>query len=151
MSVFVLVSGSLWKNPEQRSSSKTGKIFTSASIRTSSADNSAADFWNLLVFGDTAQAALMRLGEGDKLSVQGTFKVEIFNGKISRTIFVDHILPLRAPPKERKPKSPPAGSNAADEIVKQSIVPDATPAKEPTAGGPAFFDDDIPFIMEWRG
>ncbi len=105
MSVAILVSGSLFKNPEQRSSSKTGKLFTTASIRTASADNTAADFWNLLVFGDTAQADLMRLTEGDKLAVQGSCKIELFNGKISRTVFVDHILPLRAPPREKKPKA----------------------------------------------
>jgi hypothetical protein len=138
MSVFVLVSGSLWKNPEQRSSSKTGKTYATASIRTSSADNSAADFWNLLVFSETVQAELMRLTEGEKLSVQGTCKIELFNGKISRTVFVDHILPLRAPPKEKKPKAAKAPASQD-----QPTTTNATP--ETATGGPAFFDDDIPF------
>jgi len=84
----------------------------------------------------------VNLKEG-KLAVQGSLRLEIYNGKISRTIFVDAILPLRAAPKERKPKSPPAGSKAADALAKQSILPDATP--ETAAGGPAFFNDDIPF------
>ncbi|WMT77466.1 single-stranded DNA-binding protein [Bradyrhizobium sp. Ash2021] len=142
MSVHILISGALFKNPELKTS-KTGKTYATASIRTASADNNAADFWNLLVFGDTAQAELMRLGEGDKLSAQGSVKLEIYNGKISRTVFVDHVLALRAPPKERKPKAPPAGSKAGDEIAKRSILPDATP--ETAAGGPAFFNDDVPF------
>jgi single-stranded DNA-binding protein len=123
MTAFVLISGSLWKNPEQRISSKTGKAFVTASIRTSSADNAPADFWNLLIFSETVAAELMRLTEGDKLAVQGSVKLEIYNNKISRTVFVDAILPLRAPPRERKPKAPPVGSKAADAIVKQSIVP----------------------------
>jgi single-stranded DNA-binding protein len=105
MTAFVLVSGSLWKNPEQRTSSKTGKLFTTASIRTSSADNAPADFWNLLIFSETVQSELMRLNEGDKVAVQGSLKLEIYNGKISRSVFVDAILPLRAPPREKKPKA----------------------------------------------
>ncbi len=75
--------------------------------------------------------------------MQGSVKLEIYNGKISRTVFVDAILALRAPPREKKPKASPAGSKAADALAKQSILPDATP--ETAAGGPAFFSDDIPF------
>jgi hypothetical protein len=139
MTVSILVSGSLWKNPEQRSSSKTGKIFTSASIRTSSADGTAADFWNLLVFSETVQAELLRLSEGDKLSAQGSLKLEFYNGKISRTVFVDAILPLRAPPREKKPKA----AKPAPTSQEQSTTTDATP--DTAAGSPAFFNDDIPF------
>ena len=141
MSVHILVSGSLFKNPELKTS-KSGKTYATASIRTASADT-AADFWNLLVFSETVQTELMRLTDGEKLAVQGSVKLEIYNGKISRTVFVDSVLALRAPPRERKAKAPPAGSKAADALAKQSILPDATP--ETAAGGPAFFDDDIPF------
>jgi single-stranded DNA-binding protein len=103
MSVHILVSGSLFKNPEQKTSSKTGKTYATASIRTASADNiTTSDFWNLLVFSETVTAELMRLTEGDKLAVQGSLKLEIYNGKISRSVFVDAILPLR---RERKPKA----------------------------------------------
>src|SRR5258708_20849547 len=104
MSVHILVSGALFKNPEIKIS-RSGKTYATASIRTSSADNAAADFWNLLIFSETVSAELMQLTEGDKLSAQGSLKLEIYNGKISRTVFVDHILPLRAPPREKKPKA----------------------------------------------
>jgi hypothetical protein len=134
MSVFVLVSGSLWKNPEQRSSSKTGKLFTTASIRTSSADNAAADFWNLLIFSETVAAELMRLSEGDKLAAQGSLKLEIYNGKISRSVFVDAILPLRAPPREKKPKK--AAAPEERPLERANIVP-STASPD--------LDDDIPF------
>jgi single-stranded DNA-binding protein len=143
MSIHVLVSGSLFKNPEIKTS-RSGKTYATASIRTASAENSAADFWNLLVFSTSVQEELCRLNEGDKLSVQGSLKLEIYNGKISRSVFVDAILPLRAPLREKKPKAPP-GSKAADALAKQSIMPDATPEKETAAGGPAFFSDTIPF------
>jgi hypothetical protein len=104
MTVAVLVSGSLFKNPEIKIS-RSGKTYASASIRTASADNATADFWNLLVFSETVQTELMRLTEGEKLAAQGSLKLEIFNGKISRTVFVDAILPLRAAPREKKPKA----------------------------------------------
>jgi hypothetical protein len=127
MTVFVLVSGSLFKNPEIKIS-RSGKSYATASIRTASADNTASDFWNLLVFSETVQAELMRLGEGEKLAAQGSLKLEIYNGKISRTVFVDHILPLRAAPRSKTKAAKPAASQ-----------------EETTEGGPAFFSDDIPF------
>jgi single-stranded DNA-binding protein len=143
MSVHILVSGSLWKNPEQRSSSKTGKIFTTASIRTSSADNTPADFWNLLVFSETVQAELMRLTEGEKLAVQGSCKIELFNGKISRTVFVDAILPLRAPPREKKPPKA-AKAPTSQDLAAQSIIPPSGESSTDKAAS-SFYDDDIPF------
>jgi single-stranded DNA-binding protein len=136
MSVAVLISGSLFKNPELKTS-KAGKTYATTSIRTSSADNSAADFWNLLVFSETVAAELMRLSEGDKLAAQGSLKLEIYNGKINRTVFVDAILPLRAPPREKKPRA---------------AKPAPTSSQSSTESAPSsFYDDDIPFLMEWRG
>jgi single-stranded DNA-binding protein len=139
MSVFVLVSGALFKNPEMKTS-KSGKTYATASIRTASADNTAADFWNLLVFSETVAAELMRLSEGDKLAAQGSLKLEIYNNKISRTVFVDAILALRAPPREKKPKAAKPAPTAQGH-AEQSIIP---PASSPT------FDDDIPFAPEFR-
>src|ERR1700730_15089691 len=138
MTVAVLVSGSLFKNPELKTS-KSGKTYATASIRTASADNTAADFWNLLVFSETVAAEVMRLSEGDKLAVQGSVKLQIYNGKISRTVFVDHVLALRAPPREKKPK-------AAQAPTSQETTTTTTDATSETAAGePAFFNDDIPF------
>jgi len=58
----------------------------------------------------------MRLGEGDKVSLQGSLKLEVYtskNGehKISRTLFADHVLALRQPQRQRTPKAAPAGAN----------------------------------------
>jgi single-stranded DNA-binding protein len=139
MSVHILVSGALFKNPEIKIS-RSGKTYATASIRTSSADNAAADFWNLLIFSETVSAELMQLTEGDKLSAQGSLKLEIYNGKISRTVFVDHILPLRAPPREKKPKAAKPAPSSQD-LAEQSVIP---PASAPT------FDDGIPFAPEFR-
>jgi len=54
------------------------------------------------------------------------------------TIFVDHVMALRQPPKERKPKAPPAGSKAADANRRDTGERDCR-------GGPAFFSDDNSF------
>jgi single-stranded DNA-binding protein len=139
MSTFVLVSGTLFKTPEERTSSKTGRVFVSATLKVGG-DSGNAEFWSISAFSESAQAELLRLSAGDALSAQGKAKFEIYTSntgtaKISRSIFADAILPLRAPPKERKAKAPPAGSKAADAIVKQSIVP---PSGE-------FYDEEIPF------
>jgi single-stranded DNA-binding protein len=128
MSVAVLISGSLFKMPEQRTG-KSGRPYVSTTIKTTSTDNSGSDFWSVLAFGTTAGAELLRLAIGERVTIQGSLKLEIFTGasdgktKISRTVFVDHVLALRQPPKERRAKAPPAGSKAADAIVKQSILP----------------------------
>jgi hypothetical protein len=65
------------------------------------------------VFSESAQAELMRLADGDKLSAQGSMKIELYRAndgseKLSRTLMVDGVLALKPAPRERKPK-PDAG------------------------------------------
>jgi single-stranded DNA-binding protein len=132
MSAFVLVSGALFRAPEQKTS-KAGKPFVTATIKVA-ADNSA-DFWSVLAFSESAQAELMRLGEGDKISAQGSLKVELYAGRdgqtrINRTVFADHVLALRQPPRERKPKAENPGRTAPYT---------GRPVADPS------LDDDIPF------
>jgi single-stranded DNA-binding protein len=138
MTVAILISGSIFREPVQRIS-QSGKRYVVATIKATTTDNSGSDFWSALAFGDTAGAELMLLAVGERLAVQGSLKVETFTAndgstKISRTVFVDHVMALRQPPKERKPKA-----------AKPAPSQEQTPAKETAAGGPAFFDDDIPF------
>ena len=128
MTALALISGALSRAPEQRMS-KAGKAYCTATIKV--AAGSEIEFWSIMGFSETVQAELMRLGEGDKLSLQGSLKLEVYTSrdgerKISRTLFADHVLVLRQPPRERKP------SNAA--------------AKRDTASAPARadFDDGLP-------
>ena len=106
MSAFVLISGSLFRAPEQRIA-KSGKPFWSATVRVK--DGETSQWWKLLVFSESAQAELMRLGDGDALSAQGLFKVEPYQKdgeqRIGFTLFADRVLPLKPPPRERKPKA----------------------------------------------
>jgi single-stranded DNA-binding protein len=103
-----LVAGALFKTPEQKTS-KTGKPFVTATIKVR--DGEAFQWWRITVFSESAQAELMRLGEGDVLSAQGHLTAGLYtkdNGetKITFSIVADHILALRQPPRERKAKAP---------------------------------------------
>jgi single-stranded DNA-binding protein len=134
MSVFVLITGSLWKNPEQRSSSKTGKLFVTATLKVSS-DNST-DFWSITAFSESVQAELLRLGAGDALSAQGKLEIKTYTGndgtqKIGRSIVADSVLALRQPPREKKPKAKPAPSTQEQSSTSTTTDPD--------------LDDEIPF------
>jgi single-stranded DNA-binding protein len=121
-----LVSGSLFRAPEQKTS-KAGKPFVTATIRAK--DGEASQWWKVAAFSESAQAELLRLADGDSLSVQGAMKSELYTPdggetKLSLNIVADRVLALRQPPKERKaPKERDA----------------------PCRGGAAAFDDSIPF------
>jgi single-stranded DNA-binding protein len=88
---------------------------------------------SVFAFSENTQAELSRLSDGDKISVQGSLKIEVYvskegEHKLSRTVFADHVLALRQPPRERKPKA--SSTRGADESV---------PAQSKD------FDDDISF------
>jgi single-stranded DNA-binding protein len=145
MTAYALITGTVFRAPTQRTS-KAGKPFTVCTVKAAS-DDSGGDFWNVLSFSESSQLELLRLEVGDAVSIRGKLKIETYiandgTTKISRSIFADAALGLRPAPREKKAKAPP-GTKAADAIAKQSILPDATP--ETAAGGPAFFNDDIPF------
>jgi single-stranded DNA-binding protein len=114
MSVFVHVSGALGKQPQQRTS-KRGTPYLTASLRVPAGNE--IEWWDLLVFNEGAQAEMLRLNPGEKLSAQGVLKIEIYRGgdgepRISRTIIADAVLALRPAPRERKSKSDPRRASA---------------------------------------
>jgi single-stranded DNA-binding protein len=109
MTAFALVTGALSCAPEIKIA-KSGKAYCTTSIKV--AADSTIDYWRVFAFSESAQAELSRLGEGDKISAQGSFKVEPYTARdgqtrINRTLFADHVLALRQPPRERKPKPAP--------------------------------------------
>jgi single-stranded DNA-binding protein len=135
--IAALVTGSLFRAPEQRQS-KAGRAFVVATIRVK--DGDGIQFIRLVVFSDSAQAELLRLSEGDSLSAQGSLKAELYakdggESKLSLSIVADQILALKQPPKEReaKPKTPPPDPRSRQERCSGSWAPGAGPS------------DDIPF------
>jgi single-stranded DNA-binding protein len=126
LTAFAIVTGSLFRAPEQRTS-KAGKPYVTATIRVK--DGDALQWWRVTAFSESAQAELVRLGDGDGVSVQGAFKAELYQPesgepKVSLSIVADRVLALRQPPKQRKAKEP---------------------GEAPYRGGAAAFDDAIPF------
>jgi single-stranded DNA-binding protein len=106
--IAALISGALYKAPEQRTS-KSGSKFVTASVRVKTGE--AMQFVRIVAFSETAQAELLRLQDGDSVSAQGEFKAEIYakdggEPKLSLSIVADQILALRQPPKDRKAKVP---------------------------------------------
>ncbi len=139
MTVHILVTGVLFREAQSKTSA-SGKRYVAATLKAAAADNSTADFWNLVVFSENAGAELLRLGLNERLAVQGALKLDTYtagNGetKISRTVFVDSVLALRASPKGKKPKPPEPAEKP--QLAKVNIVPPA-----PT---PSDLNDDIPF------
>jgi single-stranded DNA-binding protein len=65
-----LVSGKLYGRPEQRTG-RSGKPFTVAKVRAAAGDGEGV-FVNVLAFSESAQAALLALGDGDAVSLAGT-------------------------------------------------------------------------------
>jgi hypothetical protein len=70
-----------------------------------------SQWWKILAFSENVQAELMRLVDGDSISVQGTFKAELYDAKqcnkdgerpLSLSIIADSVLALRQPSKTRK-------------------------------------------------
>ncbi|MGZ9117222.1 MAG: single-stranded DNA-binding protein [Methylocystis sp.] len=105
MTIHALAAGKLFGTPEQRTS-KNGTRFTKATLLVVA--STERQFVTLFAFSQSAQDELERLGEGDSLSVQGQLKAEVFErdgrSRVSLSMTVDHVLALRQPPRERKPK-----------------------------------------------
>jgi single-stranded DNA-binding protein len=125
MTAFAIVTGALFRAPERRVS-KSGKPFVTATIRVKDGE---VQWWKIVAFSEGVQTELMRLGDGDALSVQASFKAALYRPdvgelKVSLSIIADHVLALRQPPKVRRaPKERDA----------------------PARSGAAAFDDSIPF------
>jgi single-stranded DNA-binding protein len=135
----VLVSGTLFKTPEQKTS-KAGRAFVTATLK--ARDGDAMQFWRVTVFSESAQAELLRLGEGDAVSAQGSMKAELYakdggEQRLSLSIVADQILALKQPPKQRdaKPKTPPQDPRSRLERCAGTWAPGAGPDDEVPFGG----------------
>jgi single-stranded DNA-binding protein len=104
MVIAALVHGTLHRAAESRMS-KAGKPYVMATL--SVKEGEVRQFVQCFAFGDTAQAELLRLSEGEALAVQGALKAEVYTPaggepRVSLSIFSDNVLALRQPPRERK-------------------------------------------------
>ena len=104
MSAVALISGVLYKAPEQKTS-KNGNQFVSVTLK--ARDGDGFQYWRLTAFNQDAQTELMRLSANDAVSVQGLLRAELYKPeggepRVSLSLVVDQALAAR--PKPRKPK-----------------------------------------------
>jgi hypothetical protein len=106
MSAVVLASGVLHKKPE-RKTSKSGNAFVAATLRVREAD-ARYQYWSLRSFDTASQDELLRLDEGDSVSVQGLLRAEIYKPeggepRLSMTVIVDQALAAKPKPRPSAP------------------------------------------------
>jgi single-stranded DNA-binding protein len=98
MSLFVLALGSISSVPLQRRS-KNDRAYVEGWMKSPTA--SGAEFIKIICFAEAGCLELMRLREGDAVSVQGRLDVErrekAGEKKISLTVVVDRVSTFRAP------------------------------------------------------
>jgi Single-strand binding protein family len=94
--IAALITGTIFREVTQRTA-KTGRPFVTATLGVK--DGEASAFVKVTAFSDTAQSELLRLSEGDALSVQGALKIETYLAtsgatKVSLSIVAEQILTL---------------------------------------------------------
>jgi hypothetical protein len=104
MTASALVAGKVWRTPESRTSSKSGKPFAVATVREGAGD--AARWWSVIAF-DGQIDALMQLKDGDVVSVSGPFTTELYakDGgppRINHRIVADRIAAPRLSERSRR-------------------------------------------------
>jgi single-stranded DNA-binding protein len=84
--------------------SKAGRPFVTATLKAKNGDD--AQWWKVLAFSESIQADLLRLQDGDTISVQGEFKAELYDKdgekRLSLSIVADNALALRRPARKRE-------------------------------------------------
>ncbi|OBS51577.1 hypothetical protein A8B73_15280 [Methylosinus sp. 3S-1] len=133
-----MIAGTLFRAPEQKTA-KSGKPYVSATIRCKEGDGS--QFWRIMCFSESASAELMRLADGDALSVQGSMRAELYHpeggeARINLTVFADAMLPLRPAPKPRKMK---------EKVEPQRAAPADRGLSRHGGDSEDYFRDEMPF------
>lgn len=102
MTTRVLVSGTLLQAPQ--CCTKAGGRLVTAKLKGKVGNRT--QFWHVVAFSETAQAELMRLAEGDALSVHGALRAKPYKQDAETELLfgvvAEEILPLRQPGKKRR-------------------------------------------------
>jgi len=142
MTARSLITGSLFRDPEQKTS-KTGRPYVTATLKVK--DGDGFTFWRLTAFSESVSAELMRLSEGDSVSAQGALKVETYEKdgatKISLSLIADQILALR------QPRERPAGEQNRAARYRRPVAqgkPASEPRRRDASLTPRFHRTDAP-------
>jgi len=151
MSAQVLITGTIFRRPERRTS-RAGKPFVTATIKAK--DGDAAQFWRVTVFSESAQEELLRLSDGDAASAQGSLKAELYRpdggeARLSLSMVADQVLALRQPPRKRERKAADESNEARGYPTSAETEKRASDSRSHLArcagDGVDEFGDDIPF------
>ena len=149
MTAYVLISGTLYKAPEQRVS-KNSKTFATATLKCGYGDD--CTFWRITAFAESAMSALLELSDGDALSAAGTMKAELYTppGKeprVSLSLIASSVISAKAAKneaaRERRAASKPPGQ-PADRGTRQGRQRTLAEMAA-NGGGPDYFKDSMPF------
>jgi len=77
--IDALIAGRVYGQPSERTG-KSGKRFVVAKLR-AAVDGSDTVFINVVAFADSAQSALLALGDGDSAAVTGPLKIGVWQDK----------------------------------------------------------------------
>lgn len=115
MTIHVLITGELHRDPIQRTSA-SGKTFVTANVR-SQADGETV--WaSVICFSEEGMAELLRLKAGDAVSVQGKAKLVVYerNGehRPSLDVVASSVTALRPKPRTRRPRQDRQDSRGFD-------------------------------------
>lgn len=78
-----LIGGKLFGKAAKRTG-QSGKAFTTAKVRTPTADGDSI-FVNVITFSESVGAALLALDDGDSISLSGTLTVKVWTDKNGET------------------------------------------------------------------
>jgi single-stranded DNA-binding protein len=114
MTMFVLLSGSLHRDPAAQQSN-AGRQYVTALVRAGAPTETV---WaNVIAFDTAAQSQLLRLQAGDSVAIQGAAKISVFekNGehRASLDVTAAHVLALRQPKPAKAKQEKTADRDAA--------------------------------------
>jgi hypothetical protein len=96
MSARALIAGRLYKNPE-RKVSRAGRPYVAAVVMEGAGDS--ATWWRIASFNDVISDELVRLSDGDAISVSGTFSAQPYTKggetRVGFSLVVDKIISAR--------------------------------------------------------
>jgi single-stranded DNA-binding protein len=139
--VFALITGEMFRKAENRTSTKNGREFATATVIDRDGGNGTAPFVSIIAFAEDARAELARRDAGDHVAIQGPATGEEYEAKDGSRKFrikivANKVLALRQPPKQRTDAPNPHKAKPASS---------AREAAARSWQAPSGFSDDIPF------
>jgi single-stranded DNA-binding protein len=109
------------------------------SSRMRAKDGDVTTWWNVVAFSEAAQSELLRLDEGDTVSVQGAFRGDIYHPegsepRLNLNIVADVVTPLRPTHKKESPPKTKAPTQSKSSL-KLPKVRSRAGTPDPDAGG----------------